>query len=357
MKILFFGLSITSSWGNGHATTYRALLKALEERGHELQFYEQDVPWYAAHRDLPEPSFVSTTLYEDLSDLLPLLHSHRDADAIVIGSFVSGAVALTEWLNEHFRVPLIFYDIDTPVTVTELAKNDCFYLTRESVRIYDLYLSFAGGDVVRRLTDEFGARTVRPLYCSVDPSLYFPDNADNTYDLGYLGTYSADRQPALNRLLSEPARQLPNYRFVVAGSQYPKSVSWPANVEQFEHLPPSQHRRFYNSQRFTLNVTRADMIANGFSPSVRLFEAAACAVPIISDRWEGLEEFFVPGVDILVADDTRQCMDILRALSEAESKLIGESARRRVLTEHTAARRAAQFEEYVHDVGVPAARS
>ena len=189
----------------------------------------------------------------------------------------------------------------------------------------------------------------RALYCSVDAEAYRPVDAPKTWDLSYLGTYSADRQPTLERLLIEPARRAPDLRFVVAGPQYPAHIAWPANVERLDHVPPSGHADFYSSCRYTLNVTRADMIAAGWSPSVRLFEAAACATPIVSDWWAGLDSVLEPGREILVAESGDDVLRALRDLPEADRRALGAAARARVLAHHTAAHRAAEFEGYADE--------
>ena len=239
-----------------------------------------------------------------------------------------------------------FYDIDTPVTLAQLARGKVDYVSRALVPQYDLYLSFTGGPTLDFLEDRYGARMARPLYCSVDPALYFPKAEQTRWDLGYMGTYSDDRQPALERLLLEPARQWTAGRFVVAGPQFPRTIAWPRNVRRFMHLPPGRHRKFYNAQRFTLNVTRAAMVAAGYSPSVRLFEAAACGTPIITDEWEGLEAFFTPGEEILIARSSEDTLAFLQELPEAERRRIGQRARARVLSEHTAKHRALELERY-----------
>ena len=184
----------------------------------------------------------------------------------------------------------------------------------------------------------------RALYCSVDPGLYAPTGEPKRWDLSYLGTHSPDRQPTLERLLIEPARALPQHRFVVAGPQYPADIDWPTNVERIEHLPPADHAAFYSASRFTLNVTRADMIAAGWSPSVRLFEAGACGTPIVSDIWDGLDSLFAPGREILMARDGATVID---AIEGADATAMGEAARARVLDAHTAAHRAAELEAYL----------
>jgi spore maturation protein CgeB len=252
-----------------------------------------------------------------------------------------------DWVLSEARGWRAFYDIDTPVTLAKLARGEHEYLRPRQIAMYDLYLSFTGGPTLTRLEREFGSPAARELYCSFDPELYFREPQKPAWVLGYMGTYSADRQPSLDALLLEPARCWRKARFAVAGPQYPPELRWPRNVLYTSHLPPSAHRAFYSRQRFTLNLTRADMIGAGWSPSVRLFEAAACATPIISDRWPGIETLFVPGREILLADTTDDVLRILRSVDQAESTAIGERARQRVLAEHTAAHRAAQLERYI----------
>ncbi|HEX5593807.1 MAG TPA: glycosyltransferase [Solirubrobacterales bacterium] len=347
MKIVFCGLSITSSWGNGHATNYRALVRELTARDHDVLFLERDMPWYAAQRDLPHPPWGRTALYDSLEELEEHAADVAAADLVVVGSFVPEGVAVAEWVLERAGGAVAFYDIDTPVTVGKLRRGDAEYLSPELVGSFDLYLSFTGGPTLRVLEEEFGARRARAFYCLVDPEAYRPTEETPYWDLGYLGTYSDDRQPVLERLLVEPARLRSEEDFVVAGPQYPEEIEWPQNVERIEHIAPADHPAFYASQRFTLNVTRAEMRAAGWSPSVRLFEAAACAVPVISDRWEGLDQIFTPGEEILVADSAEDVVGYLAEAWEDERQAIGERARARVLAEHTAERRCEQLEQEV----------
>ena len=347
LRIVFIGLTITSSWGNGHATTYRGLVRQLVRRGHDVLFLEHDKPWYAASRDLPNPPYGRTELYDSIDDLKHrFADSVRDADAVIVGSYVPQGVEVGQWATRQAEGVVAFYDIDTPVTLAKLARGDDEYLSPALISRYDLYLSFTGGPTLRRLEQEFGSPRAVELFCSVDPELYFPEPATAEFDLGYLGTYSDDRQPPLDRLLIEPARRWPAGRFVVAGPQYPADVDW-AGVRRIEHLPPAAHRAFYNRQRFTLNVTRADMIAAGYSPSVRLFEAAACGVPIISDVWPGIETLFTPDEEILLADSPEVVLHSLREMPDDDRLVIGERARQKVLSAHTAARRAEELESYL----------
>jgi spore maturation protein CgeB len=349
MKITIVGLSITSSWGNGHATTYRGLVRELARLGHEVVFLERDVPWYAGNRDLPKPKYCKLILYKSLKELFSYKNDITGARLVIIGSYVPEGVAVARWILETAGGITAFYDIDTPVTLAKLASGDTEYLIPELIPLFDLYLSFTGGPVLRYLENHYGAKMARALYCSVDTELYKYQKTRPRWDLGYIGTYSKDRQASVERFLLEPALKLRDAHFVVAGPLYPKNIKWPANLEHIEHLPPGEHWKFYNSQRFTLNVTREDMIKAGYSPSVRLFEAAGCATPIISDYWEGLDTFFEPGKEILLAENSENIMDFLTSLPETERAEIGRRGQKRVLANHTAAHRAQELLSYLEE--------
>lgn len=342
MRLVVLGLSLSSSWGNGHATTFRALLKAFAARGHDILFLERDVPWYAAHRDLGDAPYAELALYDSLDRLESWRGEVAGADAVIVGSYVPDGVAVGRWAQRTARGVTAFYDIDTPVTLAKLGRGDFEYLAPELIPGYDLYLSFTGGPTLEHLEKAYGSPAARALYCSVDADVYRPLDLPKRWDLSYLGTYSPDRQLTLERLLIEPARRSPNRRFVVAGPQYPADIDWPRNVERIDHVPPADHPTFYAASRFTLNVTRADMIAAGWSPSVRLFEAGACATPIISDRWAGIDDLFAPGREIMLADCAE---DVLAALASDAAEL-GQAARCKTLAGHTAAHRAAELEAY-----------
>jgi spore maturation protein CgeB len=271
---------------------------------------------------------------------------------VVLGSFVQDGVAVAGWLQAIARGVTVFYDIDTPVTLAKLARGDHEYLSPDVIPPFDCYLSFAGGSSLTHLEGRYGAKRVRALYCAVDPEIYRPLPLSAHFDLGYLGTYSADRQRAVEQLLIEPARALPERAFVVAGPQYPADLAWPTNVAHLDHVPPDRHPEFYNRLRFTLNVTRAEMLEAGWSPSVRLFEAAACGIPIISDDWPGLGDFLVPGEEILVAHSTAEMVQHLTTVSAEERARIAAAARNRVLSTHTATCRARQFESHLAEAGV-----
>jgi spore maturation protein CgeB len=349
MNIAVLGLSITSSWGNGHATTYRALVRALAERGHHVQFFEREVEWYGSNRDLPHSPYWQTTLYDTLDALYEHRAAVQEADVVLVGSYVPDGPAVIDWVMDTATGVRAFYDIDTPVTLDKLRRNACEYLRRDQVGAFDVYLSFTGGTILTRLEREFGAPRARPLYCAVDPERYHPTGEAEQWHLGYLGTYSPDRQPALNLRLVEPAKRWSGGRFVVAGPQFPEELEWPPNVDRIEHLSPPDHASFYCAQRFTLNVTRSAMVDAGYSPSVRLFEAAACGTPIITDEWNGLDEFFEPGREILVTHSTDETLQYLRDLPDADRKAIAGRARARVLSKHTAAHRALELEQHLED--------
>ncbi|MBI5492254.1 MAG: glycosyltransferase [Deltaproteobacteria bacterium] len=352
LKIVIFGLSITSSWGNGHATTYRSLVRELSKRGHDVLFLERDTPWYRANRDLlwPCASHGHAELYRDLNDLKERFsHDVREASFVMVGSYVPEGCALGRWVLDTANGARAFYDIDTPVTMAKIKRGDCEYISPELIRRYDLYLSFTGGPITEYIEKRWGSPMSRPLYCSADPEVYYPCKKKKDWDIGYLGTYSDDRQPILEKLMLDPARKLGDRRFIVAGALYPAALRWPHNVRRVEHLPPSAHRDFYNSVRFAFNVTRADMVRTGYSPSVRLFEAASCGTPIISDYWEGLDRLFRPGLEILISNGPRDTIRYLNEITEDERRKIGERARMKVLSGHTAAHRVDQLEGYMRE--------
>ncbi len=351
MRIVILGLTITSSWGNGHATTFRGLVRGLTQRGHSVLFLERDMPWYADNRDLPIPPYGETQLYNGLDELQQRWSGAiAAADLVVVGSYVPDGVAVGALVQRFALGVTAFYDIDTPVTLAALADDTCSYLTPELLRGFELYLSFTGGPTLQYLEHTLGASMARALYCSADPDVYWPDpEALPSWDLGYLGTYSPDRQPMVEALLCRTAQAWSAGRFVVAGPQYPSEIAWPGNVERVEHLAPDRHRAFYAAQRFTLNVTRADMVRRGYSPSVRLFEAACCGVPIISDWWAGLDAFFRPGEEILLAASTEEVLAAIRTLPEGRRRAMAAAARARVMAAHTGAHRAAELEAYANE--------
>jgi spore maturation protein CgeB len=347
MKLVIFGLAVSSSWGNGHATLWRGLIGALARRGHRVVFFECDVPYYAAHRDLHELPGGALCLYPDWPGVVPLARRHlADADVAMVTSYCPDGVAASDLVLDS-PVPLrTFYDLDTPVTLGRLREGEPVdYLGLRGLRDFDLVLSYTGGAALDELQSRLGAQRVVPLYGSVDPDVHRPVAAVERYhaDLSYLGTYAEDRQETLSRLLIEPARRLVDRRFLIGGAQYPPEFPWSANIYFVRHLPPSEHAAFFGSSRLTLNVTRRAMAAMGYCPSGRLFEAAACGAPILSDAWEGLDTFFEPGREILVARTTEEALDAIEQPDESLAR-IARAARERTLDEATADRRARDLE-------------
>lgn len=354
MKIVIFGLTVSSSWGNGHATIWRGLLRELIGRGHDVAFFERNVPYYAAHRDLSELPGGDLYIYNEWPEVLPLARRElAEADVAIISSYCPDGVVASElvWASAAIGV---FYDLDTPVTLSRLRRGEVVpYLHPQKLGAFDLVLSFTGGRALIALQRELEAKKVAALYGSVDPTLHRRVAPVEIYRaaLSYLGTFSADRQSTLEELFIEPARRLPVDRFVLAGAQYPERFPWANNIFFVQHLAPRDHPAFFSSSRLTLNVTRAAMREMGWCPSGRLFEAAACGVPVVSDWWEGLGDFFTPGSDILIASS---CQDVVGTLAmpDAELQAVARRARERVLTEHTAARRAEQLEQILANVEI-----
>lgn len=348
MKLVIFGLSVSSSWGNGHATLWRGLCRALARRGHDVVFFEQDVPYYARHRDLHALPGGRLVLYPTWAAALPRAREQlAGADVAMVTSYCPDAIAATALALES-RVGLrVFYDLDTPVTLARLGEGQAVeYIGPRGLRDFDLVLSYTGGAALTELRTRLLARRVAPLYGSVDPDAHHPVAPGDRHraDLSYLGTYAEDRQATLEQLLLEPARQLPRLRFLVGGALHPAATAWPSNVTVLPHVPPPDHPELYCSSRLTLNVTRRAMARMGYCPSGRLFEAAACGVPVMSDAWEGLSEFFEPGREIVLAERTHDAVEALRS-SDAELRRIARAARERTLAEHTADRRAHELED------------
>lgn len=342
LKITFFGLTISSSWGNGHATPYRAILRALARRGVHVSFYEKNVPYYERHRDFDGCEYCDLELYSDWEAIRTVaLQDAGSSDVVVIGSYTPEGAQISDDLLALDHPQHVFYDLDTPVTLSRLAEGPLDYLRLNQIPEFDLYLSFTGGSVLRRLEDQYGARIARPLYGCVDPDVYHRVSACDKFHsaLSYLGTYAPDRQEKLDDLFLAPARQRPDLEFLLAGSLYPFDWTWPENVTRFDHVAPGQHPALYSSSRATLNITRREMAASGYCPSGRFFEAAACGTPILTDDWEGLDLFFDVQHDLTVV---RRSADVLTALNGPEEELQSAAvrARERTLQDHTGERRA-----------------
>lgn len=347
MKIVIFGLTISSSWGNGHATLWRGLCRALAGRGHTIVFFEKDVPYYATHRDVVGWPDGELCLYPDWEHASGLARKHlADADVAMVTSYCPDGIAATALTLDSAAPVKAFYDLDTPVTLEALeAGKEVGYIGPRGLGDFDLVLSYTGGRALDALRQRLGARRVATLYGSVDPDVHrrVPPVDHFRSDLSYLGTYADDRQATLEALLIEPARRLPQRRFVIAGAQYPAAFPWTNNIYFVRHLEPAQHPAFFSSSRLTLNVTRRAMKEMGYCPSGRLFEAAACGAPLLTDYWEGLEQFFEPGAEIVIARDAGEATAAID-MPYAALREIARRARERVLDQHTAAHRARELE-------------
>jgi spore maturation protein CgeB len=353
VKIVLFGLTISSSWGNGHATPYRAILRALDQMGHEVHFFEKDVEYYRSRRDFESCEYCRLTLYDDWKNIRrQALVEASSADVVITASYLPEGQRINDEVLDLSAPLRVFYDLDTPITLRGIERDDggVDYLRRDQIPSFDLVLSFAGGRILQDLEQRYGARMARPLYGCVDTNDYcrVPTVREFACDLSYMATYAADRQAKVEALFLEPARRHPEKTFLLAGSMYPWDCSWPGNVNRLEHVSPQDHPAFYSSSRVTLNITRAEMTRCGWCPSGRFFEAAACGAPLVSDWWEGLDWFFDVVRDIRVvarAEHVEQALD----LPDGELRALAAHARERTLDDHTGQVRARQLLQYLEE--------
>jgi spore maturation protein CgeB len=347
LKIVILGPSLGASLGNGAASTYRGLVRELVTRGHDVLFLERADEESSSQT----PRKAESGHVEEYLSLKELKSRHatavREADFVLVASQIAEAADIGEWIIGHAQGVTAFYDLNTPQTVVKLRQNGAGPISTELMPRYDLYLSFTGGPLLNHLEDEFGLRMARPLYPAADARLFFPENTKQSWDLGYIGRHGNDSLPVLERLLLEPARRWKEGRFIVAGSSYPRSMRWPGNVKRIPQISPQKRRAFYNSQRFMLDIAPSDVAAVGYSPGARLFEAAACGTPIITEFWSGLDKFFTPDEEILISHSPDETLIYLEEISELERRRLGYRARERVLARHTSRHRAAELEGYV----------
>jgi spore maturation protein CgeB len=362
VKITIFGLTLSSSWGNGHATPYRAVLRALARLGHRITFYEKDVEYYALRRDFNACGYCDLVIYGEWEDIRRrALKEAAESDVVITASFCPEGARINDAVLELQRPLRVFYDLDTPVTLGKLRDDDLDYLRARQIAEFDLVLSWSGGRSLVELETVWKAALARPLFGCVDPDIYVgaPREARFECALSYMGTYAADRQDKLDRLFLECARRRQDLPFLLAGTLYPWHWQWPANVKRFDHVSPAEHPALYSSSRLTLNLTRAEMAACGYCPSGRFFEAAACGTPIVSDWFEGLDTFFRPGEEVLIASSAEDALQALD-LGDGELARMSARARQRTLDEHTGEHRARQMLDYFEEAfaarhGKPAA--
>jgi len=351
LKITIFGLTLSSSWGNGHATPYRAIIRALDRQGHQVVFYEKDVDYYAKRRDFSQWRHCDLVLYGQWADVRrQAMDDAAGSDAVIVASYCLDGARISDEVLDLWRPVRVFYDLDTPVTLSNLRRGDLDYLCRDQIAQFDLYLSFTGGRILDELEATWGAHRARPLHGCVDPDMYPRVQKSDEFrcDLSYMGTYAADRQEKLDALFLEPAQRLSDQAFTLAGSLYPYEWSWPENVRKFEHIAPANHPAFYSSSRATLNITRGEMARSGYCPAGRFFEAASCGAAIITDNWDGLSSFFTLDEEILPVSTADDVMAALQ-LPDSELSAMAARARQRTLDEHTGVHRAQELLHWIEE--------
>jgi spore maturation protein CgeB len=357
MNIAFFGSSLVSAYWNGAATYYRGLLRAMAARGHRITFYESDAFDRQKHRDLPDPYWAKVVVYSSKNpdELYQRLDEARSADVIVKAS---GNGVFDELLEEAVlslrtgKNIIAFCDVDAPVTLDRMRANPADPFV-ELVPQYDLIFTYGGGKPVVDGYTRFGARHCVPIYNALDPSTHFPVEPDRRFegDLGFLGNRLPDREARVEEFFLRAAAQLPDRRFLLGGSGW-QDKPMPGNINYVGHVYTRDHNAFNCTPRAVLNVNRQSMASYGFSPATRVFEAAGAGACLITDDFVGVEIFFEPGEEILVARDGDEVAKHIRELSDGRAKKIGANALRRVLLEHTYDHRAALLEQVLNGIDV-----
>ena len=359
MNIAFFGSSLVSAYWNGAATYYRGIIRALHNLGHRITFYEPDAYDRQKHRDIPDPDWARVVVYTaDEDGVLSALQEARGVDMLVKTSGVGVydqllEAAVLEIRDEHTFA--VFWDVDAPVTLDRVktVSSDPF---KELIPLYDLILTYGGGEPVVSNYLALGARACVPIYNALDPDTHHPVPAEERFscDLALLANRLPDREARISEFFFDAATALPGHRFMLGGNGW-ADKSMPANVNYVGHVYTRDHNAFNCSARAVLNVNRESMASYGFSPPTRIFEAAGSAACLITDAWEGIETFLTPGREVLVAHNTDGVVQHLLGLDDAKAKQIGQAAQKRVLAEHTYQHRALQLQELL-DVNVQFSR-
>ncbi|HZY17905.1 MAG TPA: glycosyltransferase [Ramlibacter sp.] len=349
MNIAFFASSLVSAYWNGAATYYRGIVRALHERGHRVTFYEPDAFDRQKHRDIADPTWAKVVVYSAQSEaeVLATVEQARGADLVVKASGVGVHDELLENAVLDLQGPgtlVVFWDVDAPATLDRM-NADATDPLRRLVPRYDMVLTYGGGEPVRRAYRALGARDCIPIYNALDPSTHFPAPPQPRFegDLGFLGNRLPDREARVEEFFLSAAASLPDRRFLLGGSGW-GDKPMPANVHYLGHVYTADHNAFNCTPLAVLNISRDSMARYGFSPATRVFEAAGAAACLITDAWEGLEQFFEPGREMLVARSGQEVAQHVRTLDAATARAIGQAAYRRVLAEHTYDHRAAQLD-------------
>jgi spore maturation protein CgeB len=351
MKIAFFGSSLLSAYWNGAATYYRGIIRALHDRGHRVTFYEPDAYERQTHRDIEPPAWARVVVYpNDVREVAKQIEDARGADLIIKAS---GVGVFDEFLERELlelqcdRTRVAFWDVDAPATLERLQSNPDDPFTRLIPR-YDAIFTYGGGAPVVNEYLAFGAQSCVPIYNALDPSTHHPTERQDRFvaDLSFLGNRLPDREARVDEFFFRPARQLSDKRFLLGGSGWGDKMR-PGNVDYVGHVSTEDHNAWNCGALAVLNISRASMARYGFSPATRVFEAAGAAACIITDEWEGIDTFFEPNREILVASNGADIAEILAELTSERALEVGLNAYRRVLSEHTYAQRADQFERAI----------
>ncbi len=358
MRIAFYGSSLLSAYWNGAATYYRGILKALAGAGHHIVFYEPDAYGRQEHRDIDPPDWAEVVVYPATEEgVARAFEAGRDADLVVkangVGVFDAWLEAAVASLTSS-RTTTVFWDVDAPATLDAM-NSGANPALRALVPRYGLILTYGGGPEVVAAYTALGARRCVPIYNALDPETHHPVTPRKRFicDLAFLGNRLPDREARVDQFFFEPARMLPNWRFLLGGNGW-DDKAMPGNVGYLGHVYTADHNALNCSAKAVLNINRDSMARVGFSPPTRIFEAAGAGACIISDRWQGIEQFLEPGREILMAASGAEVADLLAGLSDAEAAAIGAAARRRVLAEHSYGRRAVQLLAALDEMGVAA---
>lgn len=354
LNIAFFGSSLVSAYWNGAATYYRGIIRALNQRGHHITFYEPDAYSRQQHRDIPDPDWAKVIVYsaEGEENVYRVLEDARNADLIVKASGVGVFDELLEAAVLQLKKPdnlIIFWDVDAPATLDRTQQNlsDPF---RFLIPQYDLILTYGGGDPVVKAYKSLGARQCVPIYNALDPDTHYPVAPDPKFEckLGFLGNRLPDREARVEEFFLQAAAQLPNEQFILAGNGWGDKLL-PSNVKYLGHLYTRDHNAFNCTPQAVLNISRESMARYGFSPATRVFEAAGSGACIITDFWEGIELFLEPEREIIIAKNGDEVAQVLQNITKENARIIGAAARKRILAEHTYAHRAVQLETLLKD--------
>ncbi len=353
LKIAFFGSSLISSFGNGAATYYRGILKTLHKLGHGIAFYEPDAFDRPNHRDIENPEYARSIIFQpNEQSAIKVITEAADADIVIKASGIGVLDAFLEKnildLREEYR-KIIFWDVDAPATLGHVKSvpDEPF---RDLIPRYDAIFTYGGGPPIVEKYNELGARKCVPIYNAVDLHTHYPVPPESRFssDLSLLANRMPDKEPRIQEFFFTPAGMLPDYRFVLGGNGWGKNAPQLPNVNILGHVYTKDHNVFNCSARLVLNVNRQSMTDAGWSPPTRIFEAAGAGSCLIMDKWEGIEEFLVPGKECLVAESGEEVARLVRNLTDNDAREIGAAALLRVRKDHTYERRALEAEQELY---------